>query len=505
MSKLSKIGSDLYYYFLSIYPEKSTVSLCMSEKLFYQFVNKYTDTKNAVQNGFINIDLKDAYACLTIAVYQSTLFVRKNIHDASSYNKELYDDLSIKQNELQNWYKNNQEKIWTKIVSNLFSNKSRDIITPELKKGAYRYVQYPSSQFIIDTDQVKSFNKSNLDFDEYSKRNFSKNKRYYDSNKKNFILYFYNYSEENLNYIAKRIIYSFVVNDIKFLKLKQLNSESKKLQSHTKIDEELHLRIEDDNIYIIPTKDHFDEIKLFLNSHFYKLFIYDNKNIWWDYYKSRKIDINHKYGLFMKKTSFNHNNDTHSYINRIINFDNDYIFIEVNENEDSIKSMCNVFHLIYNLDINFSFIGGMRNKYNEYYYFSLPTITLKNKASELYINDAEIKVSSDTYNLNDYIKYIKEGENKFKTESSEIYTLKIKKKQEVKQYTNILGKIIDKKNYSVSYSYPYHIQGLYISNSIPQINQQGTNNFLPQYKNPIFRVINKKLKAQLQKGKINVV
>lgn len=502
---LYNLGRDLYNYFLSIYPENSTVSLCMSEKLFYQFVNEHTNTEDFIKNGFLSIDIKDAYACLAIAVYQSTLFVRKNIIDTKSYNNELCKDLSVNQNSLQKWYKNHQEIIWTDIVKKLFQKKTRDIILPNLKSGAYRYVQYPSSQFIINSDQVDRFDKVNLNFNEYSKRFFCDNQKYYDSNKENFNITFYNYSEDNLNYIAKRIIYSFVVNDINFIKNnKQLFNPYKPQQFHPKIVDQLHLRIENNKITVIPTKNHINDLILFLNKHFYKLFIYDNKNKWWDYNTSRKIDSNHKYGIFMKKTFFELNNDSQNYIKEIYIID-DYFFIEVNENSDSIKEMCNIYHLIYNLNINFSFICGMRNKDNEYYYFSLPTITLNKIAKTLYINNYDVHVSSDTYNLNDYKKYITEGINTFKINPSKIYTLNIKIKKQCNLSSNILGRIVDKKDYSISYSYPYHIQGLFVSNTIPQIISQEKNNYSLQYFNPIFRVINKNLKSQLQKGKINVI
>lgn len=510
MRTLSRIGRDLYNYFLSIYPEYSTISLCMSENLFYQFVNEYTNNNYFVQQGFINIDLKDSYACLVIAVYQSTLFVRKNMINTQSYNKELCNDINMTSNSLQDWYKNNQEKIWTDIIKKLFKNKKRNMILPESKTGAYRYVQYPSSQFIINSGEVQFFENANLNFDEYSKRFFYHEHKYYDSSKEYFDINFYNYSTEDLNYIAKRIIYSFVVNDIKFIKSTKVSSTQRppqKKQNKIATDnncEQLHLRIQNNKIIKIGSLDSEKNFISFLDKHFFKLFVYDHKNMWWSFNTSRKIDNNKKYGIYMQKSFFEYNNDSYDYIKNIYSV-KDYYFIEVNENRKAIKEMCNLYHFIYNLNINFSFIGGLRNKNNEYYLFSLPIIKLNRKADTLYINNTDINVSSDTYNLNQYKDYLIEGSNTFTIEPTKIYKRNIIIKNHLNESTNIIGANINTNDYSISYSYPYHIQGIFVSNNIPQIMKKENNDYLFQYHKPIFNVINSNLKSQLNKGKINVI
>lgn len=508
MRNLSYIGRDLYNYFLSIYPEYSTISLCMSEKLFNQFVKEHTTERNYIQNRFCCIDLHDAYSCLTISVYQSTLFVRKNIINTHSYNNELCNDILLNSSDLQLWYQNNQEAIWTDVVKKLFKKKKRNIILPEIKTGAYRYVQYPSSQFIINSAEVNFLKKANLNFDEYSKRYFCNEHKYYDSSKEHFDINYYNYSSEDLNYIAKRIIYSFVVNDIKFIKNTKENLTQNPYQKKQKNDSnncnQLHLRIYKEEINILASINTKNNFISFLDKIFFKLFIYDNENMWWYYNTSRKIDITSKYGIFMKKSFFDYNCDSQDYIKAIYSIGN-YYFIEINENKKAIKEMCNLYHLIYNLNINFSFIGGLKNKNNEYYLFSLPTIKLNKKADTLYINDADIKISSDTYNLNDYKKYLVDGTNKFTIEPTKIYTQSIIIKKHPLNITNIIGIAINESNNSISYSYPYHVQGLFVSNETPQIRVKEKANHLSKYNNPLFRIINKNLKTQLHKGKINVI
>lgn len=502
MEQISKIGNDLFEYFLSIYPEKTTVSICISDKFFQKFLDKHSVTINMVKRYFFRLDLTDPYKCLTIAVYQSTISVKKNITQ-SCYNKELCKELSISINELEKWYRDYQEQIWGQILKKLFAEKERALLLPDQKKWRNRYVQYPDFQFIISPEIQKEFNKTNLSFEEYSNRNFSYRKTYYDRKKLQTNKYYYKYSKENLNFVAKRIIYSFVLNDIKFAKRPKENTSNlvQKINKY-KVEKHLVLMIEKGQVNLYTLQDDNIVPTSHIKNVLFYIFKYDESEKFWIRCNSKKITASNKYGILVAKSFIANNESIETIINKYWKMNNFY-FLEILNNKNAIQNMCSIFHLEYDFETAFSFVGGLKSNNNEYYCFCLPIISLYKKANTLFINDKDIQVSSDIYDLNKYKEYIKDGENSFKTEVSDKYIKDVIKKENTENLGTNLGWKVDDKDFSIACKNHYHIQGLFIDDSIPQITNKPKNKLQINNRNLLYKILNKNLISQLQKGKIN--
>jgi len=501
MEKIRKIGIDLFEYFLSIYPEGTNVSICISDKFFQKFLDKHSVTIHMIQKSFFTPNIYDSYECLTIAVYQSTMSVKKNV-DQSCYNKELCQELSITISKLEKWYSDYQDLIWGKILKRLFENERRALLLPSPKKGKDRYVQYPALQFLISPQIIKNYKKTNLSFEEYSRRNFSSMKTYYDKNRLQKKDYYYKYSKDNLNFTAKRIIYSFVLNDIKFaINTKKKEPKQFPKSNKNETEKQLVLMIEKEQIKLYTLQDETIIQTSSIGKILFYLFTYDESNKFWVKCNSKKITQTNKYGILVAKSFIDNNESINDIINQYWEMCN-YYFLEIKDTPEAINTMCNIFYLDNYSTSRLSFVGGFKNN-EAYHSFCLPIITLAYKANTLFINDKDIKFSSAVYDLNNYKEYIKNGNNSFKTEVSEKYYKEIIIKKNPENLDYNLGWYVDDKNFSMTSKSNYHIQGVFLDDSIPQIQKKSKDQLLLKRMNPLYTILNKNLISQLNKGKIN--
>lgn len=519
---LKQIGQELFTYFLKLYPENSIVSLCISENNFNDFL------KNKDQNKFDSelhqlLDKKylpNEYATLTVAVYQTSLVVKKNIYNESTYNKVIIEDLGINLNQIERWYRDNQKIIWVDKLSKKFKEYNRILLLPppELMLG-YKHVRYPILQFFIDKEKYNHILKKHepqidklktMPFEEFSKRVFSSYNDYYDVSKATNYLNLKDFSKEELNTVAKKIIYSFIIDNINF---NPINTKISKITKNTHRDSTkasqsnqiiLIENTEKKDYYLRDIKQYNEvDIKVFGASKIH-LFIYDYQQSHWLHKKRKTIKTQQKYGLLLhlNKLDLLEDLEFKDYAIDYLVKDN-YYFIKLKTNYNALNQISNSLFLKFIEEKSPNLIGGLKKGKKEYYNFALPTLILHNNISQIFINDESVLIKKDQnlIDLNKCSELLHEGNNIVKTTKSKLAEFTV--------YTpsnNDYDISIDKgwyfyNNKKITKEKDYHLNGFFSTKnlSITIKNKNLSTKKINKY-NPILYLINKNIYRNLKKG-----
>ncbi len=521
---LNLIGKELFEYFLKLYPENTVVSLCISKNNFNQFL---LNKKNKKFKRELRQVFKDHEAhklnpniAITIAVYQSIIVVSKNINNERSFNEKLEENLKIRITDIEKWYDKCQEDIWINKVGKYFKEKSRTLLLPDTEKmKGYKHVRYPILQFIIDKNtykDIKKIHKENINmlkeipFDDFSKRVFSGYDKYYNSHRVNKYLSYGQYTNNELNLIAKKIIYSFIINDIHF------NSNNTSIKLEQKIvtqkrhneNPELLLYINENNSFSIME----NRKEILIDNSFFKqdkpyLFIYDTQNCYWKNIKKTVLKNDNHYGLLLHSSLLS-NLDEIDYDFYITEYfvNNEFYFFNIGTEKGLLKQIENLFYFTFSDEKEFSLIGGLKKDKNKYYNFSLPLLILNKNITELFINDQNVSIDMDqkVIDFNSYDNFLNSGNNIIKTKESKIAEFEIYIPQE-SDYKNTINKgwYFSKKE-SFTAIEEFHLQGLHIMRKAPIILYK--KNAIKRSKftyNPLLHLLNKNIINNIKRGNQN--
>jgi hypothetical protein len=519
---LKQIGKELFTYFLKLYPENSIVSLCISENNFNDFLKDKDQNKfnSELQLFFYGEYLPNEYATLTVAVYQTSLVVKKNINNDSAYNKVLIEELGINLNQIEHWYRDNQKTIWVDKLSKKFKENNRVLLLPNPKfMLGHKHIRYPILQFLIDKEKYNYILKKHepqidklktMPFEEFSKRVFSSYNDYYDVTKATNYLRLKDFSKNDLNNVAKKIIYSFIIDDINFnpintkisKKLKNTHRDTTKTQQSNQI---ILIENMENKDYYFRNIKHNTEVDIrVLGSSKIHLFIYDYQQSHWIHKKRKTIKTQQRYGVLLHLNQLDLLQDLEfkDYATDYLVKDN-YYFIKLKTNYNALNQISNSLFFQFVEEQSPNLIGGLKKGIKEYYNFALPTLMLPKSISQIFINDESILIKKDqnTIDLNKCTELLHEGNNIVKTVKSKLAEFTV--------YTpsnNDYDISIDKgwyfySNKKITKEKDYHLNGFF---STKNLSRTIKNNNLSTKKinkyNPILHLINKNIYKNLKKG-----
>jgi len=519
---LKQIGEELFTYFLKLYPENSIVSLCISENNFNEFLKTINKNKfcSELQYFFKGAFLANEYAILTVAVYQTLLVVRKNINNENAYNPVITSDLGMDLNQVESWYRAFQETIWVCKLSNKFKDKNRKLLlpSPELMLG-HKHVRYPMLQFFIDKDkynyillkhELQIEKLKNMTYEEFSKRVFSSYDKYYDFSKASNYLRLKEFSNEELNIVAKKIIYSFIIDDINFTTINISQSEGIKKSNNSILKTQKSnpiILIENINKRSFSLRKENQEAELDIRDLGYKkvhLFIFDYKNSYWIHKKRTLIKPESTYGILInfEDSDLLEDFDYLDYATEYL-IKEDYYFIKLKGDNNILKHISNALFFYYVEEKTPNLIGGLKNNNQEYYDFALPALLVADYISLIFINDEQVLIdyNQNKIDLNKYSNLLHEGRNIIKTKKSKLAEFNIYTPN-IEDYEFSINKgwyFYDKGQ--VTKEKDYHLNGFFITDKLKINLYDKTLRYKQNFKyNPILHLINKNIIKNIKKG-----
>ena len=384
----------------------------------------FQQMEKALKNSAKSSNIYNIYIALSIATLQVYLIYDTELKDIddSFYPKMMsYYPYLNEVSDVLNYFKNNQEEIWSKVKS-AFAKKDRYLQIPPQKTGSGRYVQFPKSQQIIRWGQLVQyadlFLRERLEPNQILSLNEFCGKVYFD---------IYNKPKEEQDAI-KKIVFSFynkwdgrTSDEIKLqrYKTKDINHvQTKHKTSKSKITLDIYhgiILFFEDNKEITEN----DILNIFSNKNVIPFVLDGDYGDW--IYTNKSLRTKDELLLLVKNNHKIH----HDFLKcELSDYEMKYFKIFIFDTCDLDRFGLEIAKLA-NLELNkkeiYSIIGGIKasNNYNFqnnvlgcWYDFALPKVKVNMICSTIYLDSKLVNLENNIIDLSEY--QLKPGEHSLK-------------------------------------------------------------------------------------------
>lgn len=408
-----EIGRSLVDHYVELFNPQEYFVLCTYQNILDSiYASLGIDKKESeleILSNFRNGCLTDEYVCVAVAGYQVSLAYNNLVLAKNSYNDVLTEKLHVDHAELQRLYSLYQDDLWER-TKHCFSRKDLHLLIPQKRTNAYCYVQYPYSQRIIDNATLTRYRDifsrihlapdSVISFDQFSVRVFDSNDNYqFDSQLTYADPYIYSDTYEK---IARKIIFDYYLawdGENKLI-------ERKKQKSLTTVDKEQllqkisHVKVHKDQTFqcfdregnTISVQQVCSDEKVFYSFDY----VY---SIWTEVFS---INNNNSFGKIIETSFFEFLSSNNKLLGEYLlaKYTNSrYSFLVFAEN------MPKEVYGILQCEVDrrrgcLQFSGGLKNAVGEWLLGALPTVIVKRRYKEVYIDSQRYSILNERLDLN---------------------------------------------------------------------------------------------------------